>query len=101
VKTAEYGEKKIMTTNLEPDFLAQNGDCKSSTEMLAWFRERRAAAEAKGATHHRFSTHPEHKTWQLYEGWRQAPFNDDGILMEGAPRWQLSIFTPTDHGDDK
>jgi hypothetical protein len=87
--------------NLEPDFLAQNGDCESSAAMFAWFKKQRENAEAKGATHHRYSVHPEQRSLILYEGWREPPWNDDGLLMEGAPRWQISAVSPTQREDQK
>jgi hypothetical protein len=74
---------------MEPDFLSQNGESITHTR-LQWFAERAKAAEAKGATWHRFSVHPDIGGLILYEGWKQKPVDDDGNLNEGKPRWQFS-----------
>jgi hypothetical protein len=77
-------------SNLVPDFISQSSKSRSSKEMLEWFRDRGREATTKGATHHRFSTHPSNRCWTLYEGWKERPYNDAGQIDEGEPRWQLS-----------
>lgn len=76
----------------EPDFISQNGEA-IAANRLVWFKARARAAEAKGATWHRLSVHPEIGGLILYEGWKKKPLDADGNLDEGEPHWQLSAIT--------
>lgn len=68
---------------VEPEYLAQSGEPLTDAEQSAWFQRRRQEAEAEGATHLRYSVHPEIPNLRLIEGWAARPAN------EGEPRWQL------------
>ncbi len=72
----------------EPDFISQCGDLKTKDEHFEWWRSRAAEAFNRGATHFRYSVHPEIQNLILFEGWKQRP------TQEGNPRFQFAALQP-------
>ena len=67
----------------EPDFIAQTGEPMTVEEKREWIRRGCRNAEAKGATFHRASVHPEHADLLLLESWKVRPED------QGEPRFQF------------
>lgn len=68
---------------MEPDFIAQCGEPMTPEERMSWLKKRANEANAKGATFHRASIHPEQPDLTLLESWKVAPED------QGKPRWQM------------
>lgn len=70
------------------DFVAQSAKPMTGPEREAWLTDVKREMKHRGATHFRFSTHPDIPHLHLVEGWRSTPAN------EGDPRWALASGNP-------
>lgn len=68
----------------DPDFLRQSAEPMTSEEQGAWLTKVGREFWKAGASHVRYSVHPDRPNLRLVEGWREHPGK------EGAPRWQLT-----------
>ena len=72
---------------MEPFYIAQTAEPRTSQECMAWFEAQRTEANAEGGRFYRFTiaTPFGGGCMALMEGWREKHVPD-----QGEPRWQLT-----------